>query len=103
LAVDQSIKEDRTCLAVKIAFEIALTDEDVRDLLANSDKKIEEIYFKILKGGQQQGSIKDDLDIKVTADFFACSSGALFKNYALNKNRKAIYSMIETLIHMVKT
>lgn len=103
LAVDQSIKEDRTCLAVKIAFEIALTDADVRDLLANNDKKIEEIYFKILKGGQQQGSIKDDLDIKVTADFFACSSGALFKNYALNKNRKAIYSMIETLIYMVKT
>ncbi|EDM37976.1 transcriptional regulator, TetR family protein [Pedobacter sp. BAL39] len=102
LAVDQSIKIDRTCLAVKIAFEIALTDEDVRLLLANNEKKIEAIYFEILKIGQEQGCIKGELDTKLTADFFACSSSALFKNYSLNKNRKAIYNMIENLIHMVK-
>ncbi|WP_219225841.1 TetR/AcrR family transcriptional regulator [Pedobacter antarcticus] len=102
LAVDQSINENRTCLAVKISFEMALTDEDVRRLLSNNEKKIEEIYFKILKGGQEQGCIKADLDTKLTADFFACSSSALFKNYALNKSRKNIYDMIETLIQMVK-
>lgn len=103
LAVDQNIKEDRTCLAVKIAFEIALTDETIRHLLANNEKKIEEIYFEIIKSGQQQGCIKVDLDAKITADFFACSSSALFKNYTLNRNRMAIYNMIETMIHMVKT
>jgi len=102
LAVDQSIKEERTCLAVKIASELALTDEDVRRLLVTNEKKIEEIYFQTLKSGQQQGCIKIDIDTKSTADFFACSSGALFKNYALNKNRKAIYDMIETLIHLVR-
>jgi len=102
LAVDQSINEDRTCLAVKMAFEIALTDEDVRRLLANNEKKIEDIYFETLKIGQEQGSFKADLDTKLTADFLACSSSALFKNYALNKNRKTIYEMIETLIDMIK-
>ena len=102
LAVDQSINEDRTCLAVKIAFEIALTDEDVRLLLANNEKKIEQIYFETIKTGQSQGSIKADLDTKLTADFFASSSSAMFKNYALNKNRKGIYDMINTLIFMIK-
>jgi TetR/AcrR family transcriptional repressor of nem operon len=102
LAVDQSIKEDRICLAVKIAFELALTDQEVRRLLAANEKKIEHIYFEILKLGQIQGSIKVDLDTKLTADFFASSSSAMFKNYALNKNRKYIYDMIETLIVMVK-
>jgi len=102
LAVDQSIKEDRICLAVKIAFEIALTDESVRDVLAISEKKIEDIYFQTLKAGQEQGCIKVDLNTKLTADFLAGSSSALFKNYALNKNRKTIYDMIETLIYMIK-
>jgi len=102
LAVDQSIKEDRICLAVKIAFELALTDKEVRHLLAANEKKIEQIYFEALKHGQSQGSIKVDLDTKLTADFFATSSSAMFKNYALNKNRKYIYDMIETLIVMVK-
>lgn len=102
LAVDQSIKEDRICLAVKIAFEIALTDESVRHVLVNSEKKIEDIYFQTLKAGQEQGCIKVDLNTKLTADFLAGSSSALFKNYALNKNRKTIYDMIETLIYMIK-
>jgi len=102
LAVDQGINEDRICLAVKMAFEIAVTDEDVRCLLAHNEKKIEGIYFEILKAGQQQGCFRDNLDIKLTAGFFAGSSSALFKNYALHKNRKAIYDMIETLIQMVK-
>lgn len=102
LAVDQSIKEDRICLAVKIAFELALTDKEVRHLLAANEKKIEHIYFEALKLGQSEGSIKVDLDTKLTADFFASSSSAMFKNYALNKNRKYIYDMIETLILMVK-
>lgn len=102
LAVDQSIKEDRICLAVKIAFELALTDQEVRRLLVANEKKIEHIYFETLKLGQSQGSIKVDLDTKLTADFFASSSSSMFKNYSLNKNRKYIYDMIETLIVMVK-
>lgn len=102
LAVDQSINEDRTCLAVKMAFEIALTDEDIRHLLSENEKKIEKIYFETLKVGQEQSVIKGHLDTKMTADFLASSSSALFKNYALNKNRKNVYNMIETLIDMIK-
>ncbi|WP_231464805.1 TetR/AcrR family transcriptional regulator [Pedobacter sp. Leaf132] len=102
LGVDQSIKEGRTCLAVKMAFEIALTDEEVRSVLVINEKKIEEIYFKILKDGQEKGSIKADLDTKLTADFFTSSSSALFKNYALNKNRMTVHKMIENLIGLVK-
>lgn len=102
LAVDQSINEDRTCLAVKMAFEIALTDEDIRRLLSENEKKIEKIYFETLKVGQEEGFIKGHLDTKLTADFLASSSSALFKNYALNKNRKTVYNMIETLIDMIK-
>ncbi|RZJ83511.1 MAG: hypothetical protein EOO20_22655 [Chryseobacterium sp.] len=102
LAVDQSIKEGRTCLAVKMAFEISLGDEDVRRVLLSSEKNIEEIYYRILLAGQDQGSVKNNLNAKLTADFFAASSSALFKNYALNKNRKAVYDMIENLISMVK-
>ncbi|MCX2475294.1 TetR/AcrR family transcriptional regulator [Pedobacter sp. MC2016-05] len=102
LAVDQSIREGRTCLAVKMAFEISPGDEDVRRVLLSSEKKIEGIYYNILLAGQAQGSLRNNVDAKLTADFFAASSSALFKNYALNKNRKAVYDMIENLISMVK-
>lgn len=102
LAVEQSIKEDRTCLAVKMAFETAFTDQDIIRLLSNNEKKIEEIYFETVKTGQQQGCFKGDLDTILTADFLACSSSALFKNYALNKNRNKIFEMIEALINMIK-
>lgn len=102
LAIDQSINEGRTCLAVKIAFEISPNDENIIRLLSKNEKMIEEIYFQILKKGQENGSIKNSLNAEVTAAFFTCSSGALLKNYALNKSRKEVYNMIETLIQMVK-
>ncbi|MDY0905454.1 TetR/AcrR family transcriptional regulator [Pedobacter sp. CFBP9032] len=102
LAIDQSISEGRTCLAVKIAFEISPTDEEIIGLLSQNEKIIEKIYFQILKSGQEAGVIKNNLDIEVTAAFFSCSSGALLKKYALNKNRKEVYDMIEILIQMVK-
>ncbi|RZJ58538.1 MAG: TetR/AcrR family transcriptional regulator [Flavobacterium sp.] len=102
LAVDQSINEERTCLAVKIAFELALTDEQVRRLLADNEKKIEKVYLNLLKQGQEQGLIKSELDAATAANFLTGSSSALFKNYALNKDRKAIYGMIETIIQLLK-
>lgn len=102
LAVDQSINEERTCLAVKIAFELALTDEEVRRLLADNEKKIEKVYLNLLKQGQEQGLIKSELDAATAANFLTGSSSALFKNYALNKDRKAIYGMIETIIQLLK-
>ncbi|KLT67084.1 TetR/AcrR family transcriptional regulator [Pedobacter sp. BMA] len=102
LSVDQSIEEGRSCLAVKLAFEISLCDDDVRRILVTNEKKFEEIYFKVLERGQEMGSVKTELNAKLTASFFAASSSALFKNYALNKNRNAVYDMIENLINMVK-
>lgn len=102
LAIDESISEGRTCLAVKIAFEISSTDEEIIRLLSKNEKMIEEIYFKIIKGGQEEGAIKKNLNTEVTAAFLSCSSSAFLKKYALNKNRKEVYDMIETLIQMVK-
>jgi len=102
LAVDQSINEGRTCLAVKIAFEISPSDDEVLNLLTNNEKVFEDIYFQILKRGQEEGTIDNTLDAAVTATFFSCSSAAFLKKYALNKSRKEVYDLIENLIQMVK-
>jgi len=102
LAIDESISEGRTCLAVKIAFEISPADEDIISLLSKNEKMIEEIYFQIIKSGQEKGIIKNNLNTEVTAAFFSSSSSAFLKKYVLNKNRKEVYDMIETLILMVK-
>jgi len=102
LAIDESISEGRTCLAVKIAFEISQTDADIIRLLSKNEKMIEEIYFQIIKNGQDKGIIKNNLNTEVTAAFFSSSSSTLLKKYVLNKNRKEVYDMIETLIQMIK-
>ncbi|MEJ7560739.1 MAG: hypothetical protein WKF66_20680 [Pedobacter sp.] len=102
LSVDQSIKEGRTCLAVKIAFEVSPDDEEIIRLLSKNEKMIEGVYLQILKSGQKKGTIRNSINTDITAAFFACSSSAFLKNYALNKNRKKVYEMIETLIQMVK-
>jgi TetR/AcrR family transcriptional repressor of nem operon len=103
LAIDESISEARTCLAVKIAFEISTTDEEIIRLLYKNEKVIEEIYFQIIKDGQDKGVFRDNLNTELTAALFSSASSALLKKYTLTKNRKEVYDMIETLIQMVTT
>lgn len=102
LAVDESIKEERICLAIKMAFEIAPNDEGIRQLLAVNEKKIELVYLKVIKNGQLSGQLKDDLDPNLTAALFASASSALLKKYALNKDSIEVYRMIDALIKMLK-
>jgi len=101
LSVAQSIKEGRTCLAVKIAFEVSPDDEEIIRLLSKNEEIIEGVYLQILNSGQKKGTIRNNIDPEITAAFFASSSSAFLKSYALNKNQKKVYEMIETLIQMV--
>lgn len=101
LAVQQSIHDNKVCLAVRMIFEIALADQDVNSMLLENEKKIEKIYLTILQRGIQQKLVKEKLDLKTTAAFFASSSTTLLKNYVLYKDKTQVDAMINLLIQLV--
>ena len=101
LAIQQSIIENRVCLAVKMIFEIALVDEEIRHMLLANEKEIQKVYQAVLERGIQQQLVKEGLDAKTAAAFFASSSTTMLKNYVLYRNRTETASMIRMLVNFI--
>ena len=101
LSIQQSINDNKVCLAVKMIFEIALVDKEINQMLVANEKKIENVYLTILQRGIQQKNVKEKLDAETTAAFFASSSTTLLKNYVLYKNKTQVDAMIDLLIQLI--
>jgi TetR/AcrR family transcriptional repressor of nem operon len=101
LSVQQSISDDKVCLAVRMIFEIALVDKEINQMLVANERKIEKVYLAILQRGIQQKLFKKDLDVETTAAFFSSSSTTLLKNYVLYRDQKQVNSMIALLIQLI--
>lgn len=101
LSVQQSINDNKVCLAIRITFEIAMVDKEINHMLVVNERKIEKIYLELLQRGVQQKLVKTDINIENTASLFASSSTALLKNYVLYKNKAKVNEMIHLLIQLI--
>lgn len=101
MAVEQSITDQKVCLAVKLIFEMALVDKEINHMLLGNEKKIEKVYFMVLQRGILQKLIREDLDVKTTAAFLASSSTTLLKNYVLHRDKTQVDNMIHLMIQFV--
>lgn len=101
MAVQQSISDQKVCLAVKMVFETALADEEINRMLLTNEKMIEKVYLAILERGILQDLMRDDLDTETTAAFFASSSAALLKNYVLHRDQHQVDNMIQLMVELV--
>ncbi|UZT97900.1 TetR/AcrR family transcriptional regulator [Chryseobacterium fluminis] len=102
MSVQQSIRDHKVCLAVRMIFEIAMVDQEINAMLAENEKKIEKVYLAILQRGIEQRLIKKELDIKTAASFFSSSSTTLLKNFVLYNNKAQVDAMISLWIQMIR-
>lgn len=102
LAVQQSIHDNKVCLAVKMIFEMALVDTEINQMLVANEMKIKEVYLAVIQRGIKQKQIKEELDRETTAAFLASSSTTLLKNYVLYRNKIEITKMIKLVIQLIR-
>ncbi|UQB69301.1 TetR/AcrR family transcriptional regulator [Epilithonimonas zeae] len=101
LSVEQSIQDNKICLAVRMIFEIAFVDKEINQMLVANEKKIEQVYLAILQRGIQQKLLRKELNAETTAAFFASSSTTLLKNYVLYKDKAQVEAMINLMIQFI--
>ncbi len=101
MSVQQSIRDHKVCLTVRMIFEIAMVDQEINAMLAENEKKIEKVYLAILQRGIEQKLVKKGLDVKTAASFFASSSTTLLKNFVLYNNKAQVDAMISLWIQMI--
>lgn len=101
MAVKQSMQDQKVCLVLKMIFEMALADKEINQILLSNEEKIEKVYLAVLERGMLQKRIKESLDIKAMAAFFASSSATLLKNYVLYRDEMQVDHMIQLMIQLV--
>jgi len=64
-----SDKEHKGCFLVNAAVEIAPHDQEVNKIICQSDREVEEYFYRAIKNGQENGEIANKQDPRALAGF----------------------------------
>lgn len=63
-------RQPKGCFMVNAGTELAIHDTKVNELIAQTEKQVEEAFFKVISKGQAEGEISKDKDAHTLARFF---------------------------------
>lgn len=97
-SVDVIISGEKSCMAVKTAFEVATNDPRIKDILvADSDSAYQFVYQNIKKA-IKQGEISSDEDAEMLADFFISTWTGWNESFILHGDPTKIQKMARYFI-----
>jgi TetR/AcrR family transcriptional regulator, transcriptional repressor for nem operon len=62
-------KKHKGCFMLNAEVEVGLHDNEVSNLVCTNDQQLEDIFFTIIKKGQDKGEISDNKDARALARF----------------------------------
>lgn len=101
--VENGLKNEKSCMAVKSTFEMASCDEDVRKLACQSVEQTSKLFKVLIVKAQAAGEINPDINPGLLADFIVSSFSGFAQNYALFRNPKQVRKMAAFLIESLNT
>ena len=97
-AVAVIINEANSCMAVKTAFEVATTDQRVKDILKQDSDYAYQFLHSLIKQAMEQGEIASDEDPALLADYFISTWTGWHESYILHKDPVKIQRMAQYFI-----
>jgi len=62
-------KQQKGCFMVNAEVEVAPHDTEVNSLVCKNDQQMEDVFFQVIKKGQDSGEIKNEQDARALARF----------------------------------
>jgi len=100
--VDQTLKDNRSCLIVKSIFELAPTDNEVREIITEKGAALENILFQLLVKAKEQGEIRNNIQPRIAARYILHTFSSFWSHYILSQNKKEVNEMVRFLINSLK-
>ncbi len=97
-AVNVIINGDKSCMAVKTAFEVATSDQRVKDILKADSDNAYEFLYTLIKKAMDQGEIATTEDPDLLADYFISTWTGWYESYILHKDPVKIQKMAQYFI-----
>ncbi len=100
-AADVIIEGNKSCMAVKAAFEVGTNDPRIKDILkADSDDAYRFLYV-LIKKAMDKGEIPAEEKPELLADFFISTWTGWYESYILHKDPVKIKKMAEYFIRQI--
>ncbi len=103
LAVDGSVEdtERKGCFVVNATCELCDDDTTTQSTIAHNKRVNEELYYKLLKAGQQRGEIAPDKDIKAIAAFIYTLFNGLRVVAKVDNSRQRLTAITQTALQVL--
>ncbi|WP_413512184.1 TetR/AcrR family transcriptional regulator [Myroides odoratus] len=100
--MNQTIKDQKSCLIVRTIFELGNSDEAVSTLIKGNAWVLEGLFKDLLEKAQESKEIKQSIVPEVAAKYILSSFSGFYKYYILSGNKKEVKEMIDFMLAMMK-
>ncbi len=102
-AAHTTLQEQKSCMAVKAAFEIGNADLEVHEVLRENADAITGIFRSLLGKARETGALGADKDPLLLARFVQCTLTGFWQNFALYHNPVLVKRLIGQLFELIKS
>jgi TetR/AcrR family transcriptional regulator, transcriptional repressor for nem operon len=101
-AVENTLEEGRSCMAVNTSFELAPSDKAVRSVIEGFSGEIELVFRELIVKAIDQKELKEGIDPALLASFITANFSGFWQTYNLTRNRSLVEGMAGVLIDLLK-
>lgn len=100
--MNQTIKDKKACLITRTIFELGDSDKEIKNLITNNAKVLEEIFRELINQAKLTGEIRKDVKSELVAKYILSSFSGFYKHYILSRNKKEVNEMIDFMLQSIK-
>ena len=101
-AAHTTLQEEKSCMAVKISFELGSADTKVHEVLKENADAIIAIFRFLLVKARDAGELDADKDPLLLARFIQCTLTGFWQNFTLYRNPVLVKKLIGQLFDLIK-
>ena len=95
------INEDKSCMAIKTTFEIAVGDKSVQAILKADSDFTHNFVLSLITKARAMGELKDDEDPEMLTDYFISMIAGWHQSYILHRDPVRLKKMGQYLINQL--
>lgn len=100
-SVESIIGKDKSCMAIKAAFEVATNDQRVKDILKADSEYSYRFLSSLIARAMEEGKIAKKTDPELLADYFNSTWTGWNEAYLLHKDPIKIKKMAQYFIKLI--
>jgi len=100
--VEQTLFDNKACLIVNTIFEVASSDQEIKQFLLTTGSTLQSIIEKTIVQALKDGDINSTKNPAVIARYILSSFSSYWSHYILTQNKKEVLEMVDFLMEQIK-